>query len=46
MWAEIIRQLDLVEQHSEALDVEADAFDDDDPYDPMEFAEPDDELWQ
>jgi len=35
-----------VEQHSEALDVRAGAFDDaDDPYDPSEFiSEDDDEL--
>ena len=34
-----------MEQHSEALDVGEDGFDDaDDPYDPTEFAEADDEF--
>ena len=39
-------KLEELEQHPEALDVEADSFDDsyDDPYDPMEFAEEDDEF--
>ena len=47
MWGEIVEKLDeLEEQHSEALDVGEDAFDDDEPYDPLEFAEADDELWQ
>ena len=44
MWAQIIRALDEVEQHSEALDVGEDAFDADDPYDPTEFIDEDDEL--
>ena len=46
MWAAIVEKLEELEQHTEALDVEADSFDDsyDDPYDPMEFAEADDEF--
>jgi len=46
MWGEIVEKLEELEQHPEALDVEADSFDDsyDDPYDPMEFAEDDDEF--
>jgi hypothetical protein len=41
MWAEIIEQL---EQQSEALDVGEDGFDADDPYDPLAFAEEDNEF--
>ena len=46
MWGAIITKLDEAEQHSEALDVEDDAFDgdDDDPYDPTEFIDEDDEF--
>ena len=45
MWAAIIEKLEELEQHPEALDVEADAFDDtDDPYDPTEFIDEDDEF--
>ena len=45
MWGEILSKLDEAEQHPEALDVGADAFDDaDDAYDPMEFADIDDEF--
>ena len=47
MWDEIIEKLDeLEEQHSEALDVGTDSFDDadDDPYDPTEFIDEDDEF--
>ncbi len=44
MWGAIIEQLEELEQHSEALDVGEDAFDDDEAYDPMEFAEADDEF--
>ena len=46
MWSEIVEKLDEFEQHSEALDVEAASFDDDDddPYDPMEFIDEDDEF--
>ena len=44
LWGEIIRQLEELEQHPEALDVGADAFDADDPYDPMEFIDEDDEF--
>ena len=44
LWGEIIRQLEQLEQHPEALDVEADSFDDadDDAYDPTEFIDEDD----
>ena len=46
MWEQIIRAIEEVEQHPEALDVGTDSFDDadDDPYDPAEFAEEDDEF--
>ena len=46
MWAAIIEQLEELEQHSEALDVGTDSFDDadDDAYDPTEFIEEDDEF--
>ena len=44
MWAAIIKKLEELEQHPEALDVGTDSFDDDDPYDPMEFVEEDDEF--
>ena len=47
MWGEIVEKLDeLEEQHSEALDVGTDSFDDDDddPYDPTEFIDDDDEF--
>ena len=42
MWGEIIEKLEELEQHSEALDVGEDAFDD--SYDPTEFIEEDDEF--
>jgi hypothetical protein len=43
-WAQIAARLDL-EQHPEALDAETEDFgDDDDGYDPTEFAEDDDEF--
>src|SRR6478752_1482014 len=46
MWAAIVEKLEELEQHPEALDVEADSFDDsyDDPYDPTEFIDEDDEF--
>ena len=47
MWGEIVDKLDeLAEQHSEALDVGTDSFDDDDddPYEPTEFIDDDDEF--
>ena len=46
MWAAIVEQLEELEQHSEALDVVEDSFDDadDDPYDPTEFMDKDDEF--
>ena len=46
MWGEIIEKLEELEQHSEALDVGTDSFDDadDDPYDPTEFIDDDDEF--
>ena len=37
-------KLEELEQHPEALDVGTDSFDDDDPYDPMEFIDEDDEF--
>ena len=43
MWGEIVEKLEEFEQHSEALDVEADAFDADDPYDPTEFTDDEDD---
>ena len=45
MWGEIIEKIEEFEQHQAALDVGTDSFDDDDdePYDPMEFAEDDDD---
>ena len=42
-WGQIVARLDL-EQHSEILDAESDAYDDDEPFDPTEFAEDDDEF--
>ena len=46
MWGEIIEKLEELEQHPKALDVGTDSFDDadDDPYDPVEFADEDDEF--
>jgi hypothetical protein len=47
LWGEIIEKLEEFEQqHPEALDVGTDSFDDDDdePYDPTEFAEDDDDF--
>jgi hypothetical protein len=46
MWSEIIEKLDEAEKHQpEAFDVEADAYDDpDQAFDPMEFADEDDEF--
>ena len=45
MWGDIVEKLEFkVEQHPAALDVETEDFDDDDAYDPTEFAEDDDEL--
>ena len=46
MWAAIIEKLEVLEQHSEALDVVEDGFDDadDDAYDPTEFIDEDDEF--
>jgi hypothetical protein len=44
-WGQIVARLDQVEQHSEALDAETDAFDDnEEPYDPTEFIDEDDEF--
>ena len=41
MWGEIVEKIEEFEQHQEALDVGTDSFDDDDdePFDPTEFAE-------
>jgi hypothetical protein len=47
MWGEIIEKLEEFDQHHpEALDVGTDSYDDDDdePYDPTEFAEDDDDF--
>ena len=46
MWGEIVEKIEEFEQHQEALDVGTDSFDDadDEPFDPLEFAEPDDEF--
>ena len=46
MWGAIIRAIEEVEQHPEALDVGEDGFDDadDDPYDPTEFIDEEDEF--
>ena len=44
MWAAIVEQLEELEQHSEALDVGTDSFDDDEPFDPTEFMDKDDEF--
>ena len=46
MWGAIIEQLEELEQHSEALDVGEDSFDDadDEPFDPTEFIDDDDEF--
>ena len=44
MWAAIVEQLEELEQHSGALGAVEDGFDADDPYDPVEFAEEDDEF--
>jgi hypothetical protein len=43
MWAAIVEKLEQLEQHSGALDVGEDSFDDadDDPYDPTEFIDDD-----
>ena len=42
MWGEILQKLDQLEQQHDALDVETEDFEDEDPYDPTEFAEDDD----
>ena len=44
LWGEIVEKIEELEQHPEALDVEADAFDDDEAYDPTEFIDDDDEF--
>jgi hypothetical protein len=46
MWAAIIEQLEEFEQRQEAIDVGTDSYDDDDdePFDPTEFAEDDDDF--
>ena len=47
MWGEIIEKVEQLEERAGSLAVEADAYDGmDDAYDPMEFADEDDELWQ
>jgi len=44
MWGAIVEKLDELEQHSETLDVGEDDFDDDEPYDPIEFIDEDDDF--
>ncbi len=45
MWDDIVEKIeDFEQQHPEALDVGTDSFDDDEPFDPTEFAEDDDEF--
>ncbi|MCX5044653.1 hypothetical protein OG921_15910 [Aldersonia sp. NBC_00410] len=44
LWGAIVEKLDELEQLPQALDAGVDSFDDDDPYDPLEFAEADDEF--
>ena len=46
LWGEIIEKLEELEQHSEALDVGTDSFNDadDEPFDPTEFIDEDDEF--
>jgi hypothetical protein len=46
MWGAIIDKLEELEQHSEALDVGQDSFNDadDEPFDPTEFIDDDDEF--
>jgi hypothetical protein len=44
MWDAIVNKLDESEQHSEALDAETAHFDDENVYDPTEFAEEDEEF--
>jgi hypothetical protein len=45
MWGDIIEKLDQPQQHPTALDAETEDFDDEDAYDPTDFAEEEDELW-
>jgi hypothetical protein len=45
LWGEIVRKLDQLEKHPGSPDVETETCDEaDDGYDPIEFAEEDDEL--
>ena len=46
LWGEIIEKLEELEQHSEALDVGTDSFNDadDEPFDPTEFIDDDDDY--
>ena len=44
MWGDIIEKLEELEQHPEEPDVGKDAFDDE-PFDPMEFADDDDDMY-
>jgi hypothetical protein len=43
MWGDIIEKLDQPQQDPETLDAETEDFDDEDAYDPSEFAEDEDE---
>ena len=44
MWGEIVRKLDQLEQHRGSPDVETETYEADEAYDPIEFAEEDDEY--
>jgi hypothetical protein len=44
MWGDIVQKLEEFEQHSEALVGGTYAYDDDEPYNPLEFFDDDDEL--
>jgi hypothetical protein len=45
MWRDIIEKLDQPQQHPEAIDSETEDFEDEVPYDPIEFgADADDEF--
>ena len=46
MWDDIVEKMEEFEQRQETLDVGTDSFDDDDePFDPTEFAEADDDEY-
>ena len=45
MWGEIVEKIEEFEQHQEAFDVGTDSYNDDEPFDPTEFAEDDDDVF-